>query len=112
MKTFNEWLDEGRKVVNAHYAQIARVKCADGYSVSIQASSGHYCSPRLTLSSVSDYESFELGFPTVGDSELIEYAENTEDLTDTVYGYVPREVIESVISKHGGIVGFFEPEAA
>lgn len=107
MKTFNEWLDEGRKVVNAHYAQIARVKCGDGYSVSIQASSGHYCSPRLTLSSVSDYESFELGFPTVGDSELIEYAENTEDLTDTVYGYVPREVIEAVIAKHGGIVGFF-----
>ena len=38
--------------------------------------------------------------------ELIEqYAENPEDLTETVYAYVPIEVIGEVIKKHGGFAG-------
>lgn len=33
----------------------------------------------------------------------MEYCENPENPTDTVYGYVPIEVIEEIITKHGGI---------
>ena len=31
------------------------------------------------------------------------YAEDRERPTDTVYGYVPVEIVERVIEKHGGI---------
>ena len=106
MKTLNEWLNEGRKVTNEYHAHISRVKCADGYSVSIQASSGHYCLPRETFSDTALYNSFELGYPSAADNALLEHAEDVDNPTDTVYGYVPREVIEQVITSHGGIIGF------
>lgn len=31
------------------------------------------------------------------------YREDDLDYTDTVYGYVPIEVVEKLIEKHGGI---------
>jgi len=77
------------------------VVCADGYSVSIQGGTRtHYCSPRQH---VNQYDAVELGFPSMGDDELIQYAEDQSDLTGTVYGYVPIEVVEAVVAKHGGI---------
>ncbi|MBZ6385104.1 hypothetical protein [Pantoea piersonii] len=106
MKTLNDWLNEGRKVESIHYAKMSRIKCADGYNVSIQASSGHYCTPRETMQDVQYYSSFELGYPSSADDAFLEYAENPDEPTDTVYGYVPREVIEEVIASHGGVVGY------
>ena len=45
-----------------------RLYCNDGYSVSVQASAFHYCSPRLN--GLQDYKSVELGYPSEED-ELI-----------------------------------------
>lgn len=78
-----------------------RLYCNDGYSVSVQASGFHYCKPRLN--GVQDYESVELGFPSMEDELIDEYAECDSDYTDTVYGYVPIEIVEKLIEKHGGI---------
>ena len=78
-----------------------RLYCNDGYSVSVQASEFHYCSPRLN--GLQDYESVELGFPSMEDELINEYADGGDDYTDTVYGYVPIEVVEKLIEKHGGI---------
>lgn len=78
-----------------------RIYCNDGYSVSVQASEFHYCSPRLNGN--QDYESVELGFPSSEDELINEYAEEIGNYTDTVYGYVPIEVVEKLIEKHGGI---------
>ena len=77
------------------------IHCADGYHISVQGGTAfHYCLPRRH---VNKYECVECGFPTALDEELAEYAE-TPDTTDTVFGYVPIEVIEQVVAKHGGIV--------
>jgi len=35
---------------------------------------------------------------------LMEYCESPNKPTDTVYGWVPRQVIINVIAKHGGMV--------
>ena len=35
---------------------------------------------------------------------IADYAENPDDLTHTVYGYVPIEVVNKLIEIHGGIV--------
>ena len=78
-----------------------RLYCNDGYSISVQASEFHDCYPQLN--GVQDYESVELGFPSVEDELINEYAEDCMNYTETVYGYVPIEIVEKLIEKHGGI---------
>ncbi len=78
-----------------------RAVCKDGFSVSIQASKCHYCNPRKDF--LKEYDEVELGFPSEGLNELADYAEDG-DLTETVYGFVPIELVEKLIEKHGGIV--------
>jgi len=78
-----------------------RVRCADGFSISIQGGSqSHYCSPREKC---NEYNSVELGFPSHGEPELMEYAEEPRKCRQTVYAYVPIAAIEAVIARHGGI---------
>ena len=78
------------------------VTCADGFSVSIQASGTHYCQPRSNA--VSAYESVELGFPNRPCAFIKDYAEDPENPTGTVYGGVPAHVVRKMIAAHGGIV--------
>ena len=75
------------------------VICADGFRVSIQASSAH--------NDAEKYTHCELGFPTEADDLIKEYAEwfggDEIDYTEAVYGYVPAKVIRLLIAKHGGM---------
>jgi hypothetical protein len=80
-----------------------RVECADGFSMSVQASSFNYCHPRRDRA--SSYSQVEVGMPNSPEPLLAQYAEDSLDLTNTVYPYVPRQVIVDVICKHGGIIG-------
>lgn len=77
------------------------LECADGYRISIQASENHYCSPRKN--GLHEYNKVELGFPSAEDELINDYAEEDEDYTNTVYGYVPVEVVDQLLEKHGGI---------
>lgn len=132
----NAWLKETieiEKFGNGRFFQRIRprIVCQDGFSVSVQASSAHYCCPRYDqyqegavwhvenrseyLSSSmpmrfdSDtfipYKEVELGYPSEEDELIKEYAENEEDYTATVYGYVPVIIVEALIEKHGGFRG-------
>ena len=84
------------------WKQNALVVCKDGFRVSIQANEGAYCTPRQ--SGAKKYIQVEVGFPTMEEELLSEYAEDSSRPTDTVYAYVPVEVVNLVIAKHGGIV--------
>ena len=77
------------------------VQCVDGFTVSIQASATHYCEPRSNA--VSVYESVELGFPNRPCAFIKDYAEDPENLTGTVYGYVPAHIVRKMNAAHGGI---------
>lgn len=77
-----------------------RIVCNDGFSMSVQASKGNYSEPRA-FSSV--YSSVEIGFPSEEEPLINEYAEQSGDYTQTVYGWTPVEIVEEVILKHGGI---------
>tara|TARA_R110002074_G_scaffold87654_1_gene193557 strand:+ start:220 stop:507 length:288 start_codon:yes stop_codon:yes gene_type:complete len=79
-----------------------RVVCADGFSISIQASSFNYCSPRED--DAVAYKSVELGFPNKPDPFILAYAEEQGNWTGSVYGYVPAHVVRKMIAGHGGIV--------
>lgn len=81
-----------------------RARCADGFTVSIQANTdGHYCQPRDTNYDGTPW-AVELGYPSEADDRLMEYAEDKDRPTNTVYGYVPLDVVEAVVADHGGIV--------
>ena len=85
-----------------------RVVCADGASVSIQAGSGIYSTPR---DNEGPYTHVEAGFPSVEPpASWREYAENPNDLCDTVYGYMPYDCVDEFINVHGGLVEGFEFE--
>ena len=81
-----------------------RIVCKDGFSISVQGSENHYCQPRENLID-KDYESVELGFPSVADDLIEEFAEEPECPCDTVYGWVPIDIVEKLVEKHGGIKG-------
>ena len=79
---------------------LPRIECADGFSLSVQAGESIYCSPR---SNMGPWVEVEVGFPSVVEPLLFEYAESPGRWTDTVYPYVPIELVTSVIEVHGGV---------
>jgi len=79
-----------------------RIECADGFSMSVQASRFNYCEPRID--NADKYVAVEIGFPNDYESLLVDYAEDKENYTGTVYGYVPSDVVTLVCAKHGGVV--------
>jgi len=79
-----------------------QVVCADGFMMSVQAHDGAYCSPRT--SNAESYDEVEVGFPSAKEELLMEWCEDPNDPTGTVYGYVPAQVVTNVIAKHGGMV--------
>lgn len=92
----NKYLHENRE------GRLVRtLKCKNGLSLSVQASSSHYCSPR---NDIGPWCEVEIGFPSERVEELMPYAENSDDPCGTVYAYVPIEIVEHVVESHGGLV--------
>jgi hypothetical protein len=79
-----------------------QVVCADGFKMSVQAFAGGYCTPRTN--NADRYEEVEVGYPSQPEELLMDWAEEPDKPTQTVYGYVPVQVVTNVIAKHGGIV--------
>jgi hypothetical protein len=79
-----------------------KIVCADGFSMSVQASGTAYCTPRK--SGAARYSEVEVGFPSSREDLLLEYAEDRGNPTETIYGWVPANIVSLVIAKHGGIV--------
>lgn len=82
-----------------HHGTCPDVVCANGFTMSVQASRTHYCSPRTD---VGPWQSVEIGFPNRIEPLLWEYAESPGRWTETVYGYVPVELAAAVIEVNGG----------
>ncbi len=79
-----------------------RVECADGFSMSVQARETLYCTPRVN--NAPSYSEVEVGFPSAPEELLMDYCEEPQNPTETVYAYVPVQVVTNVIAKHGGMV--------
>ena len=69
-----------------------RIQCKDGFSMSVQDGPHNYATGVTS----------EIGMPSEEEPLLEGYAEDPSDPTDTVYPYVPNELIEKIINKHGG----------
>lgn len=76
-----------------------RIVCADGFNMSVQVGSGMYCAPR---EETGPWYQVEVGYPSDRVEALMDWAEEPDKPTETVYGYVPIEVVAQVIADHGG----------
>ena len=92
-----EWLTNTYN--ESPYSGILRPKliCEDGFTISIQASAWHYCTPRATFQDGKMYTALELGFASIKDELIEDYRDGT------VYPYVPVELVDKLLEKHGGI---------
>ena len=76
------------------------VICNDGFTFSLQAGPSHYSTPK----EMADYYSaFEIGYPSTEESLWEQWIEPGNEPTESVYGWVPQDIINAVIKKHGGI---------
>lgn len=92
-------LPEGKTGHRSSFPLAHRITCADGFSLSVQATHGAYCQPRQNI---GPWYEVEVGFPSDVPHEIMEYAEQPEIPTGTVYAYVPIEHVAALIEAHGG----------
>ena len=78
-----------------------RLECKDGFTISVQANKWTHSIP--SIDGADEYTKVELGFPSEEDELIMDYARDPDLPTDTVYGYVPVEIVIKLIEKHGGI---------
>lgn len=103
--TIDEFIERTYNVIEVfpgyEYQEVRpRIICNNGFSLSVQCSELAYSTPRQN---VKKYTEVEIGYPSNAEELLLEYAEDPNVLTETVYGYVPIEIVEKIITKHGGI---------
>ena len=102
---FTDFMNKNCEI--SEYFQFSKkIKCKSGLEMSVQASEGHYCTPRKNAPKhigYNYYTHFEIGFPNIVVEKLIPYAECDKDLTETVYPYTPKELIQEIISDNGGL---------
>lgn len=94
-----------RDYVHEHFAadrnRVRRtLYLADGTALSVQASSGHYCSPKETLA--PRYGAVEV--MVIAGPHPREFIRATGRRSeDAVYGWVPVSVVNAVIERRGGL---------
>ncbi len=91
-----------------------RITCTDGFSVSVLAGAGCYCTPRpdywpfeggIAREYSGPYSEVEVGFPSEPPAPWDSwetYAEEPDRPTETVYSYVPVQLVRDLIEAHGG----------
>ena len=77
------------------------ITCSDGFTISVQGHAASYS----TRDDSGVLTKVECGFPstTPKTAELLRYAEDI-DFTETVYGWVPVDVVQAELDAHGGIL--------
>jgi len=88
----------------------ARIVCPDGFSLSVQASSAHYCTPREDGHPLWHYRELEVGYPLNGQGERVtmppswhQYADEPAAGGDSgVFHHVPRAQVHAWLAVHGG----------
>lgn len=102
-KSTDPWLAKSGQ----RFIQRKRVECRDGFSMSVQFSEMHYCNARHfghDIVPLPEPVTVEIGFPSARHPRWLgPYADDRKDLTGTIYGHVPVELVDKVIAKHGGL---------
>jgi len=112
--TINNFFRKFMKVSRHHYnngdemvhSRCHPVICNDGFQMSVQVGEQLYSNPRAYIAEGS-YSEAEVGFPSEREPLLDPFVETYSmedmDYTQRVYPYVPCDIIDQVLAKHGGV---------
>lgn len=75
--------------------RVPTITCKDGFTLSVQASGGHYCSPRNNFGPYTEVEVCATSDVPQG---ILDYHVDC----DARYEFVPIEKVEALIALHGG----------
>ena len=81
-----------------------KVICADGFRMSIQASSGHYCTPKVDIDQDANIKYSTVELLVYSYDELLEGYIDDWNGRDKIGAYVPVNVVIKVLKKHGGAI--------
>lgn len=94
-----------------------KIRCADGFTCSVIAHWGAHCMPRppsnppRAVVPCGPFTHVEVGYPSIrpepwapidGDLYWRRFAEDPDQPTGTMYGYVPVSLVRHLIRSHGG----------
>jgi len=88
--------------------RLPQIVCSDGFKMSVQVGFSLYSTPKKVA---KRYSAVEIGYPSDHEPLIAEYAEtfykedemDVTDYTNPVYPYVPVNIVDKVLRKHGGI---------
>ena len=110
VKGVNKWsantatFKELERNYNNNYFYLPRIRCNDGFSISIQVNNTNYCaSENGTRQFGFNWVEVEWGFPSEEIDGVKYNAEDEDNTTDTVGGYVDIKLIDELIEEHGGL---------
>ena len=98
--TINEYLKQEHAKRKSSYEPVKPIECVDGFTISGQATRHHYSTPRNDIGS---WTAVECGFPSADVPGMADYKDGDDADTDSVFGYVPVEIVEAVLAQHGGM---------
>lgn len=109
--TVNEYLNKYNNLFSSSVAFAPRLICEDGFSMYVQGNTRDYCRPHSNEGPWTHVQvafcssSVEQIYPFV---EVFDYGEDDDETipeqnTQTIYGFVPVEVVDQLIQSHGGI---------
>lgn len=87
----NGYMRNNRTIADGNI--VKRITCKDGFSISVQASEFAYSYPREN--NADFYSKVECGYPSAIPEFIMEYVDDAESPMQTVYGYVPTELVEN-----------------
>lgn len=110
MWTVKKHIINSRLETGNRFFIVPPVVCKDGFRMSVQHSTLHYCSPRVDFAERKglEFDSYEVGYPSEAEDILLPFAEDPDHPTGTVYPFVPAQIVEQVAEMHGGIARIFE----
>ena len=100
--TINEYLKANESFHGkfSYKNTVPHIVCKDGFKISVQASKSHYCEPR---EDVGPYTQVECGYPSDRVSDALNQFADDPSTNDTIYAYVPIDIVEAELALHGGI---------
>ena len=96
------YLRGSERIRLAQIKLLPRFVCADGFSLSVQASNIHRCSPQNLT---GPYSTVECGCLSEPVPELMPYITPEDGIPETECSYqnVPVETLVALINRHGGL---------
>ncbi|GAC1598842.1 MAG: hypothetical protein NVS3B25_25160 [Hymenobacter sp.] len=93
-------VNEPKHITGMRQSVVQPIECVDGTTISVQAGRTMYCQPRQDS---GPWDEVEVGYPSVDPgAEMRQFQDGEGDPTQSVFGYVPVELVRAFIEAHGG----------